>query len=194
METRPLLRGDFTTPSLPKSPNRYGVLLLVALAIAAVDIGSALSYPANLAICESIICQELNRGDCKSSAVQGELALLFLVKDTMDQVPGLILGLFFGVAADRYGRRPILLMCLCGLFLQEAVIRAIFWWSELLPLRAIWASPLAQVLGGGPQIGTSIAYAMITDVFSPEDRYGSTFKRNLFADSDIARIDLLSFS
>ncbi|CAO2650498.1 Nn.00g017900.m01.CDS01 [Neocucurbitaria sp. VM-36] len=170
MEDTPLLLRESPVQTSAPVPQRHWILFLVALSIVAIDFGSALAYPPSIAIYESIICQKLHDLPCKSVRVQGELALLTGIKDTIDQIPGLLFAFPYGVTADRIGRRPILLLCLFGLLLEEVATRAICWWANALPLRVVWATPLAQALGGGPQIATSMAYAIVTDVFSPEER------------------------
>ncbi|KAJ4420992.1 hypothetical protein N0V82_004034 [Gnomoniopsis sp. IMI 355080] len=110
--------------------------------------------------------------NCKSPDVQGELAILNGWKDTFDQIPGIIMALPCGFAADRIGRKPIILLALTGLLLEEVSTRLISWWSEmgLLPLRLLWLVPVFQFLGGGPQIASSMVYAVLTDIFPMEQR------------------------
>lgn len=163
---------------------RKRLLLLIFVCVVAVDFGSYLSYAPQLAIFEGLICRQFygsgedgsvlsdgNGSQCKSPEVQGELALILGWKDTLDQVPGVVLAVFYGVMSDRIGRKPILLLSLTGLILQEAAIRCICWSSPFVPLRAVWVSPLFQVIGGGSQIATSMAYAMLTNVYATKKRY-----------------------
>ncbi|KAF2124112.1 MFS general substrate transporter [Dothidotthia symphoricarpi CBS 119687] len=187
VERTPLLPGPSPASPLPDAIKnepislKRWVLLWVCITIVAMDFGDALAYPPGIAIYESVICNELHNTDpsppsnattspCKSPAVQGQLALFIGIKDTIHQLPGIVLALPYGLAADRIGRRPIVLLCLVGLLLEEVVNRLVCWWAPFVPLRAVWATPLFQVLGGGSQIATSMAYAMITDVFDPEER------------------------
>ncbi|EHA24944.1 hypothetical protein ASPNIDRAFT_181835, partial [Aspergillus niger ATCC 1015] len=44
------------------------------------------------------------------------------------------------------------------------------WFSDQLPLRLIWLGPIAQVLGGGTQVATSIMYVILADLFSDEEQ------------------------
>ncbi|KAH7016860.1 MFS transporter [Ilyonectria destructans] len=163
---------------------RY-LLILVCMSIVAADFGNSLGYAPQLEIFESILCKQLlglgttpnGDGRCKSPAVQDELALLNGWKDTFDQIPGIVLAFPYGLAADRIGRKPVLLLSLFGLLFQEVATRLISWLSmfDVVPLRAIWFTPVFQIVGGGPEIATSMAYAMITDRFRPDQRRASTF-------------------
>jgi len=95
--------------------------------------------------------------------VQGDLVLLTGWKDTFDQIPGIALALPYGYAADHIGRKPILLLSLAGLILEELAVRLICWWHAILPTRAIWLAPLFQTMGGGPQVGAFMAAASILE-------------------------------
>ncbi|KAL4942933.1 hypothetical protein BDV06DRAFT_211436 [Aspergillus oleicola] len=169
-EREPLLGGRSSSPA-PLSPAQRRLILLVCFSIVAADFGNALALAPQISIYESLICRWFSDGvDCKSPGVQGELALVTGWKETVDQLPGIILALPYGLAADRIGRKPILVLALSGLFLEDIAIRLVCWWNAVLPLRMLWATPVFQVIGGGPQTASAMAYAMITDVVSPEKR------------------------
>lgn len=160
--------------------HRHFVLSIVLVSVVAADFGNALSLAPQLKLYESLICGRLfgrvAAGDddpiCKSPQVQAELANLFGWKATFDQIPGIALVLLYGWAADRIGRKPVLLLSLGGLFLEDASIRLLTWWSFTAssPLGLIWLTPIFQVLGGGPGTATSMAYSIITDTFSAAER------------------------
>ncbi|KAK5989003.1 Efflux pump ustT [Cladobotryum mycophilum] len=189
-ETTPLLQengGDEPDqqPNLRAQAQR--LLLLVCVSIVAIDFGSYLSYAPQIEIFESIICRRLHSSGldfvyhannstsvCKSDDVQSELALLVGWNQSFNQLPGILLALPYGLMADRVGRKTVLLLSLIGLLMEEVVIRMIVWWSDFIPLRVIWLAPLFQIAGGGPQIATSMAYTMISDVF-PAERKSSIF-------------------
>ncbi|SMY21065.1 unnamed protein product [Zymoseptoria tritici ST99CH_1A5] len=173
------------TPLLPESAEaaisqhplfsrRRRVLLILSASIFLADFGVVLAFAPNIAIYEAAICRQTHNHPsptaCKSSAVQSELALITGIKDTFGQVPGVLLALPYGFTADRIGRRPILLLCFTAMILEEAACRLIAASAGRIPLRVLWAAPAMQVLGGGPQVLTSMSYAMLTDVFSPDER------------------------
>ncbi|KAJ5965379.1 major facilitator superfamily domain-containing protein [Penicillium waksmanii] len=179
-EQAPLLGSDegaaiHDAPLTPLSRDCQRLLIFVCISIVAADFGNALTLAPQISIFESLICRRLGTdGDCKSTAVQTELALLISWKETIDQLPGIILALPYGLAADRIGRKPILVLCLIGLILEEVAIRLVCWWNVALPLRMIWVTPIFQIIGGGSQTASAMAYTIITDVI-PVDRRASIF-------------------
>jgi MFS family permease len=186
-ERQPLLINQPPSQSkhdlLQANKARRSILILICISIVAADFGFLLSYAPQIQILESLICERHRSGllnqpaksFCKSPQVQGELVLLTGWKDTFDQIPSIVLALPYGYAADRIGRKPVLLLSVTGLILEELTIRLIFWWNDVLPLHAIWFTPFFQTLGGGPQIATSMAYAMVTDIVPSSDRWVSLF-------------------
>nr|POF01338.1 hypothetical protein CFP56_21286 [Quercus suber] len=58
-----------------------------------------------------------------------------------------------------------------GLLLQEVSIRLICWFGGSVTTRAIRATSSSRVIGGGPQVATSMVYAVITDGFPKDQRY-----------------------
>ncbi|RAK90678.1 MFS general substrate transporter [Aspergillus costaricaensis CBS 115574] len=168
-------------PSLG-SVSQHFLLPLIFASVVAADFGNYLSYAPQISIFESIICRRFGadshtvevRGGCKSPEVQAELALVNGWKDMFDQLPGILLALPYGILADRVGRKPVLLLSLTGLLMEELAIRVVCWCSAVLPLRTVWVTPIFQLVGGGPQLSTAMAYAMITDVV-PVSKRASIF-------------------
>ncbi|PWY67437.1 MFS transporter [Aspergillus eucalypticola CBS 122712] len=192
-ETTSLLAEHNELPVQPKSVTRRAqqVLFLACLLAVTVDIGSYISVAPQLQIYELNICQHLHPevfdsspggvlsslvpSACKTADVQGELALLKGWMSTFDQLPGIILALPYGLMADRVGRKPVLFLSLAGCVLQEMAIRVIAWYHATIPPRAIWFTPIFQILGGGSQIATSVAFTIIADVFPVEKRSSTYF-------------------
>ncbi|GKZ70710.1 hypothetical protein AnigIFM59636_011102 [Aspergillus niger] len=192
-ETTSLLSGHNESPVQPKSVTRRAqrVLFLACLIAVTVDIGNYISVAPQLQIYELNICQRLHpevfdntpgRGlpsvspsACKAADVQGELALLKGWMSTFDQLPSIVLALPYGLMADRVGRIPVLFLSLAGAVLEEMAIRVIAWYHATIPPRAIWFTPIFQILGGGSQITTSVAFTIIADVFPIEKRSNAYF-------------------
>ncbi|KAE8379425.1 major facilitator superfamily domain-containing protein [Aspergillus bertholletiae] len=203
------LESEISTPLLgthPRGPHihykhRRWILFLLCTVIVTLDFGTFLSIAPQTQIMESIICRKLHPGlfidlpygqflsdttPCKSVDVQGELALISGWKDTLDQIPGIILALPLGFLLDRIGRKPIAMLSMSGLLMEEIAIRIICLYSEAIPLRAIWLTPLFQLCGGGSQIASSVAFTIVTDIFPAEQRANLFFM--LFAAVLLAEI------
>ncbi|KAG8160879.1 hypothetical protein KVR01_009143 [Diaporthe batatas] len=177
-------------PKLFDNLARLRVLLLLCSSVVAADFGYSLAYAPQLSISESIICNQYDHRaiqspsgpgpshPCKSPEVQGELALLYGWKDTFDGIPGILLALPYGVAADLIGRKPVILLALTGMILEEFLTRLILWWSAggIVPLRSLWLAPLLQLVGGGPQIATSMVFTILTDITPMEGRASLFFR------------------
>ncbi|KAM7187475.1 MFS general substrate transporter [Rhypophila sp. PSN 637] len=186
-ESRPLLWRAFRAQDAISGPSidtsrRTRLLILICISIVAADFAILLSKAPQLSILQSLVCEDHRNTTkikgkpehdfCKSDIAQGELAILTGWKERFDTIPGIILALPYGYAADRYGRRPILLLSLLGVILEGIFERLIIWWHSggLGELRSLWWVPLCQFIGGGPQVASSMAYAMLSDLFPSEKR------------------------
>ncbi|KAL4795074.1 major facilitator superfamily domain-containing protein [Aspergillus venezuelensis] len=172
-------------PSHPEHPNAHKIALLVFIVAITIDFGDYLSTTPRTQILENIICHNLhpdtatasnpNPPICKDADVQSELALINGWKETFDLLPGIILALPYGVMADRWGRKKVILLSLLGMVLQEGCLRLICWNSNFIPPRAVWLTALFQTIGGGGQIATSMAFTIATDIFPVEKRTNAFF-------------------
>ncbi|PHH83233.1 hypothetical protein CDD82_2844 [Ophiocordyceps australis] len=102
--------------------------------------------------------------DCTISPVQAELTTINQMLYTFNRLPSLIMSLPMGILADRYGRRPVLLLALFGSLLQDAVAKLVLWRPSVLPPRLIWLSSLATLVGGGDAVASSMLFLVVADV------------------------------
>lgn len=180
-ETKPLLEG----PIRPEPDEEYKKKakkharkssILVGITAVAVGFGNYLSYAPEIQILEQIICRRqtpLGEGldpDSKPVTIQSDLAPIVGWMSFWNQVSGIVLTLPYSFAADRICRKPVMLLSLIGLILEEVAVHFICWRSANIPIEAIWATPLFQLLGGGPQIATSMAVAITSDMFPLSQR------------------------
>ncbi|GLB19587.1 hypothetical protein AtubIFM61612_009494 [Aspergillus tubingensis] len=162
-ESTPLLEPS----KQPKErSSRWRVLALICFIILVQDFAEYLSQAPQTEVWLEIVTRKFcpvgqDGPECQMDRVQREVALLQGWKDTLEQVPGILFAVPYGVLADRIGRRPVLLLCAVGFTLSDTWTKAVGWFSDQLPLRLIWLGPIAQVLGGGTQVATS----MITTAF-----------------------------
>ncbi|KAL2829593.1 major facilitator superfamily domain-containing protein, partial [Aspergillus pseudoustus] len=178
--------ADENTPLLATPRRRTGrqahwILFVLCTVIVTIDFAGYLSIAPQTQILEDIICRDLHPDavvsstTCKDVDVQTELALLTGWKDTLDQLPGIILALPFGFMADRIGRKKVGLLSLVGLIMQEVALRIICWNSPTIPPRTIWFTALFQICGGGAHIAQSMVFTTVTDIYPAETRTNKFF-------------------
>ncbi|WYZ35754.1 hypothetical protein EsH8_X_000401 [Colletotrichum jinshuiense] len=183
----PNVNASATEGPRPTGPPHKALLYIaVLLLLVAVQSGAGIlqAIPLNQ-VFEDIICRnfhanvapanqgpanQISCGDDK--AVQAELTLLKGWDGTISLVPGLLTAVPYGFAADRYGHKMVLYLCILGLSLGTCFTIAICWWSNVFPIRLIWLSSLFTLIGGGPPVFSAIIFSMLTNLSS--DIYRST--------------------
>jgi MFS family permease len=81
-----------------------------------------------------------------------------------------VLALPYGLLADRIGRKPTILLAIPGFVLNIVVQGIVLWFSETIPLRAIWLSSLTWLFGGGLVVAAAVIWTMMTDVTTEAQR------------------------
>ncbi|KAJ5659942.1 hypothetical protein N7507_006393 [Penicillium longicatenatum] len=169
------------------SAQRIGFRLKVTLfaMILAVDIGFSFIEGPQVRIFESIACRQffsvtdpsqigangqVPEAMCKGAEVQAELAAVKGYNMFFDGLLCALLAIPYGLLADRRGRKYTLLLGMPGFALNSVIVLAVMWFSDIFPLRAIWFSSLAWLLGGGPVVAFAIIWTMMADVTTEEER------------------------
>ncbi|KKK16935.1 hypothetical protein ARAM_003759 [Aspergillus rambellii] len=195
-ENTPLLSSGDTPPASilgPKKPGKLRVLVITSILVLAVDFGLYLTIVPQTDIFENIICRNYLANTnqptpavppvnlCKSEPVQSELALVNGWKETFDVLPGIVLSVPYGILADKWGRKPVITLGMLGIILGECWVRVICLYSNILPLRLVWVSGVWRIVGGGDLTLTSIALAMVADLFSGDEMATALFRLNSVA-------------
>ncbi|KAK0386787.1 hypothetical protein NLU13_6623 [Sarocladium strictum] len=107
---------------------------------------------------------------CKVNAVQAKLASLRGWQSLLDSIPGLLLAVPVGWAADQYGRKQFVLLALLGVFLQGAWPQFVTWFWQAFDLRAVWFSACSGFMAGGIDTANTLFFVMISDVASEARR------------------------
>ncbi|KAJ3495543.1 hypothetical protein NLG97_g3321 [Lecanicillium saksenae] len=107
---------------------------------------------------------------CKAEQTQAELSLIFSLEMAFELIPGLLLSIPYGVAADVYGRRPVAFLSILGCLFYGLADLFICWKSKTLSPRWLWAVPLTTVMGGGAAVFPTMLYTMISDVAPKSQR------------------------
>lgn len=109
---------------------RLAILLpSVAILICLLVGGMMIDVPLN-EISEAIICRNTfgevpdpaTDPRCKDGEVQSELALISAWELTFGLIPSLLVGVPYGLAADKYGRRAVLLLACVGAALSTLAL------------------------------------------------------------------------
>ncbi|KAL3708379.1 hypothetical protein TMatcc_006363 [Talaromyces marneffei ATCC 18224] len=108
--------------------------------------------------------------DCRVDSVQNELDTLIKWQQLLDTAPGILFGVFYGMAADRFGRRPVLALALVGITLAAVWTQVVLFWPTVFPTRLTWLSVVFQVAGGGTLVVNAMIFAMVSDIVPEEKR------------------------
>ncbi|KAF8537766.1 major facilitator superfamily domain-containing protein [Trichophaea hybrida] len=192
-----VISSNVEPPSLalhPRNPLRriFGSLrayatFLCAVLIVTLFIAVFLSAAPQLRLIESIICSNYYRENdrrifnengnipeqyCKVDSIQEELAFLNGFQTLFSNIPGVLLAIPYGVLADRYGRKIILVLALLGLTLSFSWILFVCWFA--LPIKLTWLSAAFLMLGGGVQMLIALILMVLADV-TPADQRTTAF-------------------
>lgn len=111
---------------------------------------------------------------CKTDAVQSQLALLRGWQTFLDGFPSLVLAIPFGWAADRFGRKPVLLMGVISFPLRAGWIQFVCWFWQAFDIRMTWLSSLHGLLGGSSPVVVALLFVLLSDITPEADRYGKS--------------------
>lgn len=108
-------------------------VLLISLMFAVVGFGFSVSVAAQLRLLEDIICTAyyeknspittqgggVHENICKTTEIQEVLAQVLGWQSFFENMPGLLLAMPYGVVADKYGRKVVLVASMIGMFLSS---------------------------------------------------------------------------
>lgn len=156
---------------------RRRVITTTFIMVIMVDLAGFFQEAPQTKILEGIICSRHYSAaapggphDCAAGPVQSELATVTQMLNTFNRLPGLIVAIPFGIFADRYGRRPVLLLAILGALLQDVVSKIVLWYPDLINPRFIWLSSAALLVGGGDAVSSSMVFLLVADVALPQQR------------------------
>lgn len=128
-EGTPLLRTDSAED--PRDKLRPRVVALCFVVMFFFELGACLWLPAANAMLERRICHDVYSGvidtallsgdvdsPCKSTAVQGKLAMLRGWQSSIDCIPGLLTIVPYGILSDTWGRKRVLALANFGVLLM----------------------------------------------------------------------------
>ncbi|WPH04816.1 MFS multidrug transporter [Acrodontium crateriforme] len=143
------------------------------------SIGSNMPLTPQTAILQDIVCKQYYEGakplnstslDCTIEPVIGEVARIIGWEYAIENIPNMLLAVPFGILADRYGRKRVLLLALFGSFMNDAWIRLVYWFPETFPVHTVWFAGAWQSIGAGAATLSSITHALVADACTEEQR------------------------
>ena len=191
-ERSPLLADGHGEPQGEVSklwnPNSYTFGLIIILVIL-LNGGNIVQEAPKTRLFESIFCSHFYRGHdpsfigkdgtvperfCKIEPVQSDVAMLKGWQVFLDNIPSILLAIPFGILADKYGRKPIILLNAVALCLRISWIMFVCHFWQTIPVRWVWLSASHSLLGGSTPVITSMIFVMTSDIV-PENQRSTTF-------------------
>ncbi|KAL3424878.1 MFS multidrug transporter [Phlyctema vagabunda] len=174
-EDTPLLDTDSqSTPPKSDADIKWPVLILAAVLVLVFETGNAIRTAPLISRYQDVLCLDRGQhqqGNCsKDHSVASELALILGVSQFLECLPMILLSGLYGSMADKYGRRPILILGYLGMILSSAWTTCVVWFAPMIPLRLVWLGPAFTVIGGGPSVPISILMTSAADVVSSAQR------------------------
>ncbi|MCJ1400764.1 hypothetical protein MMC11_003972 [Xylographa trunciseda] len=167
------------------------VILLIVGLIVSVDLPSVLQLSPTVRIIEDIYCRAyyqendpskfgvggtIEESLCKVDPVQVELAFLKGWMSFFNHLPGLFLAIPFGMMADKYGRKWLLVVNVIQMQLRSCWIYLILYFPNFFPIKLIWLEAALGIFGGGSMVATALIFVIVSDV-TPSSQTASTFFR-----------------
>ncbi|KAJ5544759.1 MFS transporter [Penicillium sp. DV-2018c] len=196
-------RDDTDSELCPRT--RFRILITLIVILLSFEIGGQMIPGPMVRIIETIACDNYwRRHDparlppsghlpehlCKIAAVQTEVATVKGYSDlfegllrgkivSADIVKGAICAIPYGILADKYGRRRAIRLTVPGFLLNSLMTNSVLWFSNVLPLRAIWLASLSWTIGGGPPVALVVIWTMLADLTTDQQRASLFFRVGL---------------
>ncbi|WPH04176.1 MFS general substrate transporter [Acrodontium crateriforme] len=174
--------------------SRHAIMWTVTLSVLLISLADQIAIPPLSRIMESIVCYEyfekvdpsqilvdrahvrpgalggVLENNCKVDAVQSEVANLQGYQLFFDGFPSLLLAVPFGWAADRIGRKPVIMLGLFSFVLKVGWIEIVLWFWQIFDIRLMWLSSLHGLLGGSSPVIVTISFVVLSDVTPSAER------------------------
>ncbi|RPA79072.1 MFS general substrate transporter [Ascobolus immersus RN42] len=111
---------------------------------------------------------------CKIPEIQARLAHIKGWQVFWEGLPVMLLAIPWGILADRVGRRKVLALNFFGCIVSVFWFLAVCTPGSTLPAEAVWGSGFANLIGGGPRVGSVLILALVSDN-SPETKRSQRF-------------------
>ncbi|ORY57232.1 major facilitator superfamily transporter [Pseudomassariella vexata] len=113
---------------------------------------------------------------CKTESIQSKMAFIFAIAGMLDSVVEFFAAFPWGIAADRFGRKPVFALGLIGLTLNLIWAVLVLWFDKIFPVQLMWLGSVCLLLGGGNAVLPAVLLTMVSDVV-PEEKRAVAFLR-----------------
>ena len=186
-----------TAIKIPERPQQWmhskAIALTMVLMIFLASSSDGLSDTPNARILESILCyryweatdptkirlgrETIGPGAiggvperfCKVDVVQSQLASLRGWQQTFEGFPSLLLAIPFGYLADRYGRKPFMLLGMVAFVWKGVCMQLVCWFWQAFDVRLIWLSS-SYTFAGGNNTTVAILLTILADITAEGER------------------------
>ncbi|KAF8852504.1 MFS general substrate transporter [Acephala macrosclerotiorum] len=186
----PLLLSDIEPCSGPNTKTLWGHRTKTYIAIACALVyfletfSDYLVMAPRLRLLELAVCREFYQQNdpskidqhgfvkealCKMTDIQAAAASYRSWQLCLNAVPALVLCIPLGRLSDQHGRKPYLILCICGWLLYQAWTHAVLYFYSTFPTSAFLTSSIFLFLGGGSPMLDALISAVITDVSSQDE-------------------------
>jgi MFS family permease len=168
-------------------PKFFLVVFVILLSLSFISIGDNMNRAPWMRIQEDIVCRSYYKSTfpnefenplepipedrCKVPDVQARLAMLRGWDQTFSCIPSIITAVPYGVMADKYGRKVVLILSLFGICLSLGWAEFVGYFSRYIAIEWFWAGNAFLFIGGGSQVSRSTVFTILADVSSEDRRY-----------------------
>ena len=113
---------------------------------------------------------------CKLDSIQSNVAFVFAMYELVQSLCGFLAAFPWGIAADRFGRKPIVGLAIAGMCLSSLWVMMVLAWYTVIPLWVLTLAGAFHFIGGGNAMISAALLSMVSDVI-PEERRAVAFMR-----------------
>ena len=168
-------------------PKFFFVVVIIIASLFFISIGDYMNRAPWTRILEDIVCRQyyhrtvpnefenpfdpIPEDRCKVPDVQARVAMLRGWDQTFSCIPSILTAVPYGIIADKYGRKIVLVMCLFGITLAVAWTELVGYFSHFFAIEWLWAGNVFLFIGGGSSVARSMYFTILADVASEDKRY-----------------------
>ncbi|KAF7552330.1 hypothetical protein G7Z17_g4416 [Cylindrodendrum hubeiense] len=172
-ETR-FLPMDIAPDIVPQKSNQRYVILMCVQFLFIIEFSMFIMEPPLQEIMEDFVCHTVYPDHrtgvpqepdtrCKNPDVQGTLAMARSWMMWVGMLVPLLVQIPYGIAADRYGRRPVLFLGLFGLVLGTVWNMIVLYRPDVFSIWHLLLGSIPTLIGGGVSVVGAIVWTILSD-------------------------------